>query len=89
MARVTVEDCLEVVDNRFALVLLASARTRQLMKGSRSLVDGYKNNEQVIALREIAAGHVRFDRRVREVLETSIVDLHREYESLLGLNKAS
>ena len=40
MARVTVEDCLKVIDNRFAMVLLAAARTRQLMKGSRPLVDG-------------------------------------------------
>jgi DNA-directed RNA polymerase omega subunit len=50
MARVTVEDCLKVIENRFAMVLLAAARTRQLMKGSRPLVDGYKNNEQVTAL---------------------------------------
>ena len=81
MARVTVEDCLEVVDNRFALVLLAAARARQLMKGSRSLVDGYKNNEQVIALREIAAGRVKFNRSVREVLESSLAELDKEYEA--------
>lgn len=81
MARVTVEDCLEVVDNRFALVLLASARTRQLMKGSRSLVEGFKNNEQVISLREIAAGRVRFDRPVKKVLESSLLELDREYEA--------
>lgn len=84
MARVTVEDCLKVVDNRFAMVLLASARTRQLMKGSRPLVDGYKNNEQVTALREIAAAKVRFDRPVKEVLESSLSDLNREYESKHG-----
>ena len=80
MARVTVEDCLEVLDNRFALVLLASARTRQLMKGSKSLVEGYRNNEQVIALREIAANKVRFDRPVKEVLEKTLVELDHEYE---------
>jgi DNA-directed RNA polymerase subunit omega len=85
MARVTVEDCLKVIDNRFAMVLLASARTRQLMKGSRPLVDGYKNNEQVTALREIAAGKVKFDRRVKEVLECSLSDLAREYEAKHGL----
>ena len=85
MARVTVEDCLQQVDNRFALVLLASSRTRQLMKGSRSLVEGYRNNEQVIALREIAAGKVKFNRPVREVLETSIVNLEHEYEERVGL----
>lgn len=84
MARVTVEDCLQVVDNRFALVLLASARTRQLMKGSRSLVEGFRNNEQVISLREIAAGKVRFDRPVRDVLECSVLELDRQYEASLG-----
>jgi len=85
MARVTVEDCLEVVDNRFALVLLAAARTRQLMKGSRSLVEGYRNNEQVIALREIAASKVRFNRAVREVLESSLLELDREYQNTHGI----
>lgn len=86
MARVTVEDCLEVVDNRFALVLLASSRARQLMKGSRALVDGYKNNEQVISLREIAASKVRFHRPVKEVLQASIAELDREYEANFGIN---
>jgi DNA-directed RNA polymerase subunit omega len=57
MARVTVEDCLEQVQNRFALVLLAAQRTRQLMKGDEPLVDNTDDNkEAVIALREIAAG---------------------------------
>ncbi len=86
MARVTVEDCLEVVDNRFALVLLAAARARQLMKGSRALVEGYKNNEQVIALREIAAGKVHFNRPVKEVLESSLSELDREYEAIYGVH---
>lgn len=81
MARVTVEDCLKVIDNRFAMVLLAAARTRQLMKGSRPLVDGYKNNEQVTALREIAAQKVRFDKDVKKVLESSLSDLSKEYEA--------
>lgn len=85
MARVTVEDCLKVVENRFGLVLLAASRTRQLMKGSRSLVDGYKNNEQVIALREIAAHKVRFNRPIKEVLESSLAELDREYESAHGV----
>lgn len=84
MARVTVEDCLKVIDNRFAMVLLAAARTRQLMKGSRPLVDGYKNNEQVTALREIAAKKVRFDKDVKKVLESSLSDLGKEYEAKHG-----
>ena len=58
MARVTVEDCLKFVDNRFSLVHLAAARTKQLYKGSQALV-ACKNREAVISLREIADGKVR------------------------------
>jgi len=61
MARVTVEDCLEREENRFALVLLASIRTRQLIKGASPRVDS-KNKPAVTALREIAAGKVHYDR---------------------------
>jgi DNA-directed RNA polymerase subunit omega len=68
MARVTVEDCLPLVDNRFALVLLSSKRTRQLMAGARPLIDKTKNKPPVLALREIATGKVRFDRDVRAAL---------------------
>jgi DNA-directed RNA polymerase subunit omega len=68
MARVTVEDCLPLVDNRFALVLLAAKRSRQLMAGARTLVEGSKNKPPVLALREIATGKIRFDRDVREAL---------------------
>ena len=71
MARVTVEDCLEKVDNRFALVLLASKRARQLNKGARNLVDS-KNKPPVTALREIASGKVRLNRPLRETLEEII-----------------
>lgn len=68
MARVTVEDALPHVDNRFALVLLASKRARQLMAGARPLVEHSKNKPCVLSLREIATGHVKFDRDVREAL---------------------
>jgi DNA-directed RNA polymerase subunit omega len=57
MARITVEDCLKKVSNRFALVLLAAARTKQLYKGSSPRVQT-DNKEVVLALREIAAGKV-------------------------------
>jgi len=57
MARITVEDCLGKVENRFALVLLAVERTRQLLKGSSPLITT-DNKDGVIALREIAAGKV-------------------------------
>ncbi len=68
MARVTVEDCLEREENRFALVVLAAARTRQLMKGSAPLVKT-KNTAAVNSLREIAAGKVHFHRPSHEVVE--------------------
>lgn len=61
MARITVEDCLEKVPNRFSLVLIAAERAKQLMKGERPLLDETviaKNKEVVTALREIAAGMV-------------------------------
>ncbi len=58
MARLTVEDCLEQVDNRFNLVLLASKRARQLAKGAAPLVSPKNDKVTVIALREIAAGIV-------------------------------
>jgi DNA-directed RNA polymerase subunit omega len=58
MARVTVEDCLEKVSSRFELVLLAARRAKQLLKGSRPLVETH-NREVVSALREVAAGKVK------------------------------
>ncbi|WP_396587982.1 DNA-directed RNA polymerase subunit omega [Bermanella sp. R86510] len=59
MARVTVEDCLENVDNRFELVMLASKRSRQLtIQGAEPLVAPENDKPTVIALREIAEGKV-------------------------------
>jgi DNA-directed RNA polymerase subunit omega len=71
MARVTVEDCLEREENRFALVVLAAQRTRQLMKGAQPLVHS-KNKAAVTALREIAAGKVHFDRDTHAVCQEYI-----------------
>lgn len=61
MARVTVEDCLENVDNRFQLVLVATRRARQLALGADPLVPPDNDKPTVIALREIAAGLVTRD----------------------------
>lgn len=58
MARITVEDCLERVPNRFELVLLAARRAKQLLKGARPLAES-DNKEIVTGLREIAANKVR------------------------------
>lgn len=68
MARITVEDCLPLVDNRFALVLLGAKRARQLMAGARPIIEISKNKPPVLSLREIATGSVKFDRDVREAL---------------------
>ena len=56
MARVTVEDCLKNVKNRFELVILASKRARQLMRGKEAKVEIDNDKPTVVALREIAAG---------------------------------
>ena len=58
MSRITVEDCLQKVNNRFELVMLASKRARQLFKGAKPLIDS-ENREVVVSLREIADGKVR------------------------------
>jgi len=71
MARVTVEDCLAHDENRFALVVLAARRTRQLMKGAPALVES-TNRPAVTALREIAAGHVHWNRRSQEAVNEFI-----------------
>ena len=57
MARVSIEDCLDFLENRFALVAVAADRTRQLMKGAEPQVRS-RNKEAVTALREIAEGLV-------------------------------
>lgn len=61
MARITIEDCLEKVDSRFQLVLLASVRARQLSHGATEFLPRGKDKDTVLALREIAAGHVSAD----------------------------
>jgi len=58
MARVTVEDCLGKVDNRFQLVLVATKRARQLAKGAEPFVDWENDKPTVVALREIAEDYV-------------------------------
>ena len=67
MARVTVEDCLENIPNRFALVVIASDRARQLSRGASPLVE-CNNKPAVSALREIARGKVQFRENVKETV---------------------
>ena len=66
MARVTIEDCLEKVDNYFALVHLVSKRTKQLLKGSKPTISNLKNKYVVTALREVAKGSVQFKKSADE-----------------------
>lgn len=77
MARTTVEDCLENVDNRFQLVLIASKRAREISLGADPLVDIDNDKPTVIALREIAAGlidaSILSKTSAREHAEESIV----------------
>jgi DNA-directed RNA polymerase subunit omega len=72
MARITVEDCLQVVDNRFELVLMATKRARQLAKGSDALVPAENDKPTVLALREIA------ERKVDNALIEQVDKLERE-----------
>ena len=73
MARVTVEDCLDQVPNRFALVVLAAERARQLARGATPGVD-CDNKPAVTALREIAEGLVKVREDVKSVVVEFIVE---------------
>ena len=68
MARVTVEDCLQNVPNRFALVILAFKRVAQLYKGAKPTVKSSKNKAAVVGLREIAAGNVYYEGDLEDIL---------------------
>ena len=75
MARITVEDCLENVENRFELVLVAAKRTRQLHLGADPLVPEDRDKSTVIALREIAEGLI-----TNEILNEKEIDPYQEAE---------
>lgn len=73
MARVTVEDCLEHEENRFALCILAARRTRQLNRGVPALVES-KNRAAVTALREIADARVKYSADVNGLVNEFIIE---------------
>jgi DNA-directed RNA polymerase subunit omega len=88
MARITVEDCLEVVDNRFELVMMAAKRARQLANGVDPQIDNSESNDKptVLALREIAASAIdqeyidavdksERERKEREALEWAAAEV--------------
>ena len=79
MARITVEDCLDHVENRFELVLVAARRTRQLHLGNDPLVPEDRDKNTVIALREIAEGLV-----TRDILKEAEVDTRQVLEEVFA-----
>ncbi|WP_455196658.1 DNA-directed RNA polymerase subunit omega [Kaarinaea lacus] len=78
MARVTVEDCLDHVDNRFELVLLASRRARQIAQGKEAMVDLENDKPTVVALREIAEGKI--NNAVMDAAEKEVEEETQEEE---------
>jgi len=81
MARITVEDCLDHVDNRFELVMVGSKRARQIATGGRPALVAEENDKPtVIALREIAAGMVTADILTEKPQDYEIVDATDEIE---------
>jgi DNA-directed RNA polymerase subunit omega len=83
MARVTVEDCLDHVDNRFNLVLLASKRARQLENGVEPLVPWDNDKPTVVALREIAAGLIT-NKTIDEQVESKEESIDDELAAALA-----
>jgi DNA-directed RNA polymerase subunit omega len=79
MARVTVEDCVKVVESRFELILLAAERSRILSKGSQPLLERDRDKNPVVALREIAEGKLNLD----ETKSTLVKGLQRYHEEVL------
>ena len=81
MARITVEDCLNNIDNRFEMVLTATKRARQIANGADPLVEEENDKPTVIALREIAEGLVdpeRVDVIQAEIEAAEVIDAHLE-----------
>ncbi len=70
MARVTVEDCVDKIPNRFDLVLMAGYRARQLSGGAETLVDRDRDKNPVVALREIAAKELKPDEMKEEYIKS-------------------
>lgn len=79
MARITVEDCLDNIPNRFALVMLVAKRAKELMKGAPMVVRNRDNKFVVSALREVATGRVHYDSNLtaEDALKDIQLDLHR------------
>jgi len=62
MARITVEDCLDQIPNRFLLVMVAAKRAKQLYKGAQPLIENKAGNKKIVlSLREIASGRIEYE----------------------------
>ena len=84
MARITVEDCLDKIDNRFELVLTATKRARQIAHGADPMVPEENDKPTVLALREIAEGHVDSERVELLQAELDAAEVFDELEDELG-----
>ena len=87
MARITVEDCLTKIPNRFILVNMVAKRVRQIREGSEYLVSSPKNEDIVVSLREIAAGKVVL-KQENETEEESAAEMETEPETENGESSA-
>ena len=83
MARITVEDCLEKIDNPYDLVLLAKERTSQLNAGDEPLVPGDNDKNTVISLREIGEGKIS----IKTLEDTAINKLRKQKEETITLDE--
>ena len=92
MARVTVEDCVDKVSNRFDLILLAAQRARQISSGADLTIDRDRDKNPVVALREIAETTVR-PKEMEEAIVTGLqrvrIDEEDETEELSSLSEAA
>jgi len=77
VARITIEDCLKRVKNRFLLVNMAAKRVRQIREGSEYLVSSPKNEDIVVSLREIAAGKITIRERKEEDIKEEIEETEK------------
>jgi DNA-directed RNA polymerase subunit omega len=77
MARVTVEDCIKVIESRFELILIAAERSRILSKGSEPLLDRDRDKNPVVALREIAENKLDLE-QTKEILVKGLQKYHEE-----------
>jgi len=88
MARVTIEDCLEKIDNAYDIVTLASQRAKDILDGSEPKID-YSGKPSVIALKEIAEGLIDmsyFETRRKEKIEEQLSEAIAEEEAIADIN---